>query len=159
MQPGHLISELNDLFTGFDAIFAADGCERIKTIGDAYLAVCGMDQNRPNPSASIVLAALQVLDFLNQRNRQSPVRWEIRIGVHTGKVVGGIVGTRKFLYDVFGDTVNTASRMESNSLPMRINVSETTWDDIREQFCFTDRGYLDVKGKGPTKMYFVEGLR
>jgi class 3 adenylate cyclase len=157
MQPADLISELNDLFTGFDAIIEANGCERIKTIGDAYLAVCGMDQNRANPSACIVRAALQILDFLSERNRHSGVTWEIRIGVHTGKVVGGIVGTRKFLYDVFGDTINTASRMESNSLPMRINVSETTWHEIRDQYAGTDRGYLDVKGKGPMRMYFVAG--
>ena len=159
MQPARLISELNDLFTGFDALFEANGCERIKTIGDAYLAVCGMDRNRANPSDCLVRAALQILDFLNERNRQSEVTWEIRIGIHTGSVVGGIVGTRKFLYDVFGDTINTAARMESNSLPMRINVSETTWRDLGDQYQVTDRGYLDVKGKGPMRMYFVDGVR
>jgi class 3 adenylate cyclase len=158
MPPAHLITELNELFTGFDAIFEANGCERVKTIGDAYLAVCGMDQNRDNPSACIVRAALQILEFLKRRNRASEVRWEVRIGIHTGRVVGGIVGTRKFLYDVFGDTINTASRMESNSLPMRVNVSETTWEQIRDQYRGTDRGCLEVKGKGAMRMFFVEEI-
>lgn len=158
MPPARLIAELNDLFTGFDAIFEANGCERVKTIGDAYLAVCGMDRNRDNPSGRIVRAALQILEFLKRRNSVSEIRWEVRIGIHTGRVVGGIVGTRRFLYDVFGDTINTASRMESNSLPMRVNVSQTTWEQIRDQCRGTDRGYLEVKGKGPMQMFFVEEM-
>lgn len=159
MPPAQLIAELNDLFTAFDAIFEAQGCERIKTIGDAYLAVCGMDRDRDNASARIVRAALQILEFLERRNRGSAVTWEIRVGIHTGRVVGGIVGTRKFLYDVFGDTINTASRMESLSLPMRVNVSETTWELVRDQYQGTDRGCLEVKGKGPMRMFFVDGVR
>jgi class 3 adenylate cyclase len=101
-------------------------------------------------------AALQIKQYLDKRNEDSEIEWKIRIGLHSGKVVGGIVGVRKYIYDVFGDTINTSSRMESNSEPMRINVSETTYNLLREGFEFTPRDTIKIKGKGMMKMYFLE---
>lgn len=155
LEPEFLISELNAIFTLFDNIMESHGCERIKTIGDAYLAVCGMPVAREDHANRMVTAALEIRDALTARNSTSTVKWEIRIGIHTGSVVGGIVGIKKYIYDVFGDTINTASRMESNSEPMHINISETTFAQVADAFQTVKRDMLTVKGKGAMQMYFV----
>ncbi len=155
LSPQILINELNEIFTGFDMIIESNDCERIKTIGDAYLAVSGMNGGSENHADNIVKSALQIIRFLNMRNRTSPFHWEIRIGIHTGKVVGGVVGIKKYIYDVFGDTINTACRMEQNSEPMRVNLSEATYSIIKNRYEFVERSPLEVKGKGMMKMYFL----
>jgi class 3 adenylate cyclase len=154
LSPDRLIAELTDLFGHFDAIMDAHGCERIKTIGDAYLAVAGMD-GRADHAEALVQAASAIVGYLAERNRTSELRWHIRVGVHSGSIVGGIVGKRRYLYDVFGDTVNTASRMESCSEPMRINVSAATARLLAGKVALEDRGESMVKGKGLMRMYFV----
>ncbi len=154
LEPSVLISELNDIFTGFDEIVMKNDCERIKTIGDAYLCVCGMPLPNPNHAFNIVKSAIEMIDFIKKRNEDSIHKWNIRVGINSGSVIGGIVGVRKYIYDVFGDAVNTASRMETNSLPMRINVSESTYSLVKDSFEFTDRGEVEVKGKGKLKMFF-----
>jgi len=156
LEPHLLIAELNDIFTAFDKIIQKNSCERIKTIGDAYLCVCGMPVNNPEHAVNILNSAIEMMSFLEKRNQSSPLKWNIRAGVHSGKVVGGVVGVEKYIYDVFGDTINTASRMESNSLPMKVNVSEKTYMLARDNFKFTERGLLEVKGKGKIKMYFLD---
>jgi class 3 adenylate cyclase/tetratricopeptide (TPR) repeat protein len=156
LKPKHLIGELNALFTRFDEIMEKHGCERIKTIGDAYLAVCGMPDPEPENAERIINAGLEIIDFIKERNKTNFVDWDIRIGVHTGRVVGGIVGTRKYIYDVFGDAVNTASRMETNSEGMRINISETTYNHVKNKFSFIERPAIEVKGKGEMRMFFVD---
>ncbi|OGV55241.1 MAG: hypothetical protein A2017_09445 [Lentisphaerae bacterium GWF2_44_16] len=156
LEASVLIAELNDIFTAFDKIIQKNSCERIKTIGDAYLCVCGMPVNNPDNALNILNSAVEMMSFLKKRNLSSPLKWEIRAGVHTGKVVGGVVGVEKYIYDVFGDTINTASRMESNSMPMKVNVSEETYKHVRDAFKFTERGFLDVKGKGKIRMYFLD---
>jgi class 3 adenylate cyclase len=157
LEPAVLIGQLNEIFTAFDNIMERNQCERIKTIGDAYLAVCGMPERRENHAQHMARAALEIKDFLEQRNTQNPIQWKIRIGLHSGKVVGGVVGIKKYIYDVFGDTINTTSRMESNSEPMRINVSETTYYLLQNKFTFTPREPMEIKGKGLMRMYFLEG--
>ena len=156
LEPKFLIKELSDIFTNFDKIAERYHCQRIKTIGDAYLCVAGMPVPDPRHAQNLVNAALEMLDYLNIRNETTKIQWRIRVGIHTGSVVGGIVGTQKYLYDVFGDTVNTASRMESNSEPMRVNISNVTWELVKDDFITTDRGEHAVKGKDAMHMYFVD---
>ena len=155
-EPKALIAELNAMFTVFDDIMTKHHCERIKTIGDAYLAVSGMPIKNKKHAENMLQAAIEIKKYLDDRNQTSEVTWRIRIGIHTGKVVGGIVGVRKYIYDVFGDAINTASRMESNSEPMRINVSTATYEILKEKFRFIERKPLQVKGKGEMKMYFLD---
>jgi class 3 adenylate cyclase len=154
-----VIKELSDIFTEFDRIFNRNRCERIKTIGDAYLSVSGMPEPDSNHYKNILSASLEALDYLRSRNDRANMRWNMRMGVHTGKVVGGIVGIEKYIYDVFGDTINTAARMEKHSEPMRVNVSETTYNLARNFFNFTARDHIEVKGKGTVKMYFLENKK
>ena len=155
LQPKVIIGELNDLYTAFDNIMQKYDCERIKTIGDAYMAVCGMPIINPTHAGNMVEAAREIITFIENRNLSAVIKWELRIGIHSGKVVGGIVGVKKFIYDIFGDTINMASRMESNSLPMRINLSESTYNILKDKYLFDKREPIHVKGKGQTNMYFL----
>jgi len=162
LDPKELIDELNDIYTAFDEIMVKYDCERIKTIGDAYLAVCGMPQKNPHHAEMMVRASLDIINFTKKRSNSSSLQWQIRIGLHSGNVVGGIVGVKKYIYDVFGDTINTASRMESNSSPMRVNISEQTYQLVKDSdfiksnnISFEKRDPINVKGKGTMEMYFV----
>ena len=156
LEPRLLIEELSDIFTNFDMIIDRYDCQRIKTIGDAYLCVSGMPIADSLHAHNLLNAALDIVQYLQKRNESSEIRWQIRVGINSGPVVGGIVGIKKYLYDVFGDTINTASRMESNSDPMKINISENTWKLVKDDFKITPRGEFEVKGKGAMRMYFVE---
>lgn len=158
-DPSRLFGELNDIFTIFDEITELHGCERIKTIGDAYLAVAGMPVVTDDHALRITSAALGYIDALAARNLHSEQQWLARVGIHSGEVVGGIVGVKKYIYDVFGDTINTAARMEAGSAPMRVNVSETTYRLIEHAFRCQPRTATAVKGKGMMQMYFVEEKR
>jgi class 3 adenylate cyclase len=155
LDPETLLGELNDIFTAFDAIMAERGCERIKTIGDAYFAACGIPERHDDHAIRMAEAARDMIRWLERRNAEKPVKWEMRVGLHSGSAIAGIVGTNKYIYDVFGDTVNTASRMESHSEPMRINVSEATADLLGGKIPVEERGEIEVKGKGLMKMYFL----
>ncbi len=156
LDPKVTINELNDLFTAFDDIMEKNNCERIKTFGDGYMAVCGLPEKNENHAVQIMKAAIEIKKYLINRATDHEIKWRVRIGIHTGKVTGGIVGVRKYLYDIFGDTVNTASRMESNYEPMRINCSETTYLLLKDHYKFTAREAAPVKGKGLMNMYFLE---
>ncbi len=134
----------------------ANNCERIKTIGDAYLAVCGMPEKNPEHAKNIINAAQDIITYLKRRNETAKVPWFIRIGIHTGNVVGGIVGITKYIYDIFGDTINTTARMESSSEPMKINISEVTYNIVSQDYKFIAREPIEVKGKGLMNMYFLD---
>ncbi|MCK5719347.1 MAG: response regulator [Thiomargarita sp.] len=159
LEPRILIKELNNIFTNFDNIIDSYQCERIKTIGDAYLCVCGMPDEHPKHAESVVQAAIEFIDYLKHRNQHSEIQWCTRIGIHTGKVIGGVVGIKKYIYDVFGDTINTAARMESCSESMKINISEVTYQIVKDKFEIEQRGTLSVKGKGEMQMYFVTPMK
>lgn len=156
LSPQTLIADLNEMFTRFDEIVDTHGCERIKTIGDAYLAVCGMPVPDDRHAEKMAEAAVDILRYMEDRNRQGDRQWQIRIGMHSGRLVGGVVGVKKYIYDVFGDTINTASRMETLSEPMRINVSEVTRNLLGAKYRYEDRAPVDVKGKGMMKMFFLD---
>ncbi len=158
-----LVSQLDECFRAFDEITRRNGLEKIKTIGDAYMAVAGVPSPTPSHARDCVQAALEIADFMaarqNQREREGLAHWELRIGVHTGPLVAGVVGSDKFVYDVWGDTVNTAARMESSGAPGRVNVSGTTHDLIQDAFECEYRGKIAAKNKGSIDMYFVTGAQ
>lgn len=129
--------------------------KKIKTVGDAYIAVCGLPTANDKHAIFCVQAALEISQFMETRKKEQKV-FEIRIGIHTGPVVAGIVGVKKFAYDIWGDTVNTASRMESSGAAGRINISESTYSLVKEKFSCTHRGKISAKGKGEIDMYFIE---
>lgn len=151
-----LVAELDDIFQHFDDIMEAEGLEKIQTIGDAYVAACGLPTPVPDHAARCVRAGKQMIEYLEKRNVSNSIKWEIRIGIHSGAVTTGVVGKRKYTYDIFGDTVNIAARVESASVSGRICVSAYTHDLIKAEFPCTYRGKVNAKGKGDLDMYFVE---
>jgi class 3 adenylate cyclase len=156
LSPEELVHELNTCFTAFDEITGKYEIEKIKTIGDAYLAVCGLPNADPKHAQNVVHAALEIRDFIGARKQQlGDHAFDIRIGIHSGSVVAGIVGVKKFAYDIWGDTVNTAARMESSGEAGKVNISETTYGLVKDEFTCTHRGKITAKGKGEIDMYFV----
>jgi class 3 adenylate cyclase len=158
MTPQELVDELHTCFKAFDEICAKYNIEKIKTIGDAYLAVCGLPIAQPDHALNVTKAAIEIRQFIAARRQQMPEKsFNIRIGIHSGAVVAGIVGVKKFAYDIWGDTVNTGARMEQNSEPGKINISESTYQLVKDKFNCTFRGQISAKNKGELNMYFVEG--
>jgi class 3 adenylate cyclase len=158
MSPQALIDELNTCFTAFDAITSKYNIEKIKTIGDAYLAVAGLPAADPDHALNVIRAAQEMKVFMDDRfTTHNHNTFQIRIGIHSGSVVAGIVGIKKFGYDIWGDTVNTAARMEQSSEAGKINISQTTYELVKDHFTCVYRGEIHAKNKGDMKMYFVEG--
>lgn len=150
-----LVQELDEIFRGFDDIICAHGLEKIKTIGDAYMAAAGLPVAAEDHAIRCVRSALALAQFIEARNQTSAMKWNLRIGVHAGAVVAGVVGKIKYAYDVWGDTVNIASRLESSGEVNRVNISAYTYELIREHFDCQYRGKVTAKGKGEIDMYFV----
>jgi adenylate cyclase len=158
LPPSLLVEELNELFRGFDEICAETGIEKIKTVGDAYLAVGGLDAARGDGVRGIAETALRITALVAEHHRRHAT-WQIRVGVHTGPIVAGVVGSSKFAYDVWGDTVNIASRLESTSVPGRIHVSSGLAARLEPEYLLEPRGSVDLKGKGALETYFLLGPR
>jgi class 3 adenylate cyclase len=174
MSPAELVDEIDYCFKIFDEITTRHGLEKIKTIGDAYLAVCGLPNENQNHAMQAINAAHDIRDFIHTpdkyfakyssgdgylmyRNLKKQCSFSsIRIGVNSGPVVAGIVGSRKFAYDIWGDTVNTASRIETLGEAGRVNISGSTYELVKDKFNFIERGKIEAKGKGEIDMYFVE---
>lgn len=156
LSPADLVNELNVCFKAFDAIVAKYGIEKIKTIGDAYMAVGGLNGDA-NSAKNVILAAMEMQDFILNRRSEDPSSFEMRVGVNSGPVVAGIVGDRKFQYDIWGDSVNTAARMESSGKEGKINISDTTYERVKNSsnLKFESRGAIAAKNKGNIEMYFV----
>lgn len=151
MTPQKLISSLDGCFSKFDDICRRHGLEKIKTIGDSYMAVGGIPNANTTHSFDCVAAALEMRDFI----KTAGLPWNVRIGINSGPLVAGVIGTEKFAYDVWGDAVNVASRMESSGVENEVNISKLTYELIKESYRCEYRGKVNTKGKGETPMYLV----
>jgi class 3 adenylate cyclase len=153
----HLVGLLDEIFSAFDHLAYVHGVEKIKTIGDAYMAVAGLPVPRPDHADAVAEMAIGMQSAFRDVMANRDLRLEVRIGIHSGPVVAGVIGRHKFTYDLWGDTVNLASRMESHGEPSRIHVSEATRMALGDRFRFADRGEVTVKGKGPMRTFFLLG--
>jgi class 3 adenylate cyclase len=151
-----LVNELNDIFGRFDEIMEETEVEKIETIGDAYMAACGLDEKVTNHAVKCIKAAQKMLAFLEERNKSHKIIWRMKVGIHSGTIVAGVVGKKKFAYDLFGDTINTASRLESGGETGKINISSSTYELVKNDFTCLSRGKIFAKGKGEMDMYFVK---
>ncbi|MDX1959656.1 MAG: adenylate/guanylate cyclase domain-containing protein [Leptospiraceae bacterium] len=163
MSPSELIQELDRCFSYFDQVCEKYGLEKLKTIGDAYMCAGGLPKSNKTHAIDVTLAALEMQSFMNQMKEIKAAQhlpyWEIRLGIHTGPLVAGVIGEKKFAYDIWGDTVNTASRMESSGTPGKVNISSQTYHIINPYFDCTHRGKIQAKNKGEIDMYYVDGIK
>lgn len=159
LEPDEIVRRLDEVFSEFDTIADNLGLEKIKTIGDAYMAVGGVPASRADHAEAVCDMALAMRDCLARIAEKIGEPVQVRIGVHTGPLVGGVIGKKKFIYDVWGDTVNTASRMESHGIPGAIQVSEATYAAVKNDFDFDPRGAITVKGKGEMQTYLLKGRK
>jgi class 3 adenylate cyclase len=153
MAPSRTVQLLNDLFSGFDKLAETYQLEKIKTIGDSYMVVGGIPTPSPEHAERCASMALDMLEVLKHFNHRNSTNLDLRVGLNSGPVVAGIIGTKKFSYDLWGDTVNVASRMESQGQPGMIQVSPTTYALLAGRFIFEDRGTIEVKNRGLMKTY------
>jgi len=157
ISPEEVLNELNDIFTNFDEITEHHNCERIKTIGDAYMAVSGLCHtlDNENTTDNILRTAVEMQYYLKNRKSLINKQWEMRVGINTGSVIGGVVGVKKYMYDIFGEAVNIAARMEQFSKPGKINLSEKSYNIIKDKYDFVKRDLIKVKGLGMFQMYYL----
>ncbi len=155
MSPKRLINELNDIFSSFDKIMTKNQCTRIKTIGDAYLAVCGLPEEDAQHHQKIINAAFLCMEFITRRNTFNPIKWELRIGINSGDIIGSLIGFENYLFDVFGETVNTASRIQSHINPMVIACGKNTYEQTKNDYIFESCGNPNLKGLGEVGIYRI----
>jgi len=162
MQPSDLVDELDLCFRSFDSIIKKYGLEKIKTIGDAYMAAGGLPLPGKNHAVNCVLASIEIREQMNafklQKEKEGKPFWMLRLGINTGPLVAGVIGQEKFAYDVWGDTVNLASRMESSGKEGHINISGSVYNEVKDFFQCEYRGKITAKNKGEVDMYFVAGI-
>lgn len=155
LSPAEIVDMLNNVFSVFDGLVEKYGLEKIKTIGDAYMVAGGLPEPHPGNLLDMARLGREMLEEAARQSRPDRVL-SLRIGIHTGSVVAGVIGTRKFIYDIWGDTVNTAHRLESHGYPGKIHVSGAVFDLLKEHFHCESRGLVELKGKGAVNTYFLE---
>jgi class 3 adenylate cyclase len=155
VSPEQTVALLGDLFSRFDALAARHGLEKIKTTGDGYMVAGGLPEERADHAVAVAEMALAMLDAVDTAGRTAGQPLQLRIGLDTGALIAGVLGTHKFVYDVWGDTVNTAKRMESYGVAGRIHVSAATRRALGDTFRFEPRGPLEIKGKGSMETFFL----
>ena len=159
MSATKLVYLLNEIFSAFDGLSEKHGLEKIKTIGDAYMVAAGIPIERPDHAEAIAEMALDMLVAIEKLNVKLDAKFDLRIGINSGPVVAGVIGTKKFIYDLWGNAVNTASRMESHGITGRIQVSHYTYDLLQDKYEFEDRGEIEIKGKGQMQTYLLTGRK
>ena len=157
ISPEQLVNMLNQVFSAFDQLAEKHGLEKIKTIGDAYMIVSGLNDPIPNQAEAVTAMALDMQKELHRLSEITGIDLKVRIGIDTGPVVAGVIGTKKFIYDLWGDTVNTASRMESQGMAGRIQVTQRLYELLQGKYEFERRGLIPIKGKGEMMAYLVVG--
>ena len=157
MEADALVATLNELFSLFDQLAERHGVEKIKTIGDAYMAAAGLPKPRPDHAPAVAAFALDMLEALETRNKVDGGSLRLRIGVHSGPVIAGVIGEKRLIYDLWGDTVNVASRMEAHGVEGRVHVTDSTRALLGKEFELEPRGVVDLKGRGPMTTYFLVG--
>ncbi|UII25710.1 adenylate/guanylate cyclase domain-containing protein [Fulvivirga maritima] len=156
VKPEVLIAELNEIYQKFDEIIEEEEMEKIQVYGDGYLAVCGLQNNTQQHALHCIAAGKKILNYLNERNKTNELKWNAQIGVHSGSLVAGVVGDKKYSYNIFGDTVTTATRLETSSEPNKINISEPTYNMVKHAYSCRYRGKVEAKGKGLIDMFYVD---
>jgi adenylate cyclase len=159
MTADEMVEWLNEVYSTFDSLVQERGAEKIKMVGDGYMIATGVPQVRDDHAVVIVDLALDIRDYVGQLAPVAGRRVAVRLGVNSGPIVGGVIGTHKFQYDLWGDAVNVAARMESHGVPGRVHVTEATHDLLEDRFITERRGEIEVKGKGPMTTWFVDGRR
>jgi len=159
LPPGEVVGMLDELFSRFDALAERHGLEKIKTIGDCYMAAAGVPDPHPDHARRAALLALDMRDAVASWPVADGSRLELRIGINSGPVVAGVIGTKRFLYDLYGDAVNTASRMETHSEPGEIQITSATHELLKDEFECKPRGTIPVKGKGEMETWYLVGSR
>jgi adenylate cyclase len=159
LPAAEVVGMLDDLFSRFDALAEIHGLEKIKTIGDCYMAAAGVPDPRPDHARRAALLALDMRDEVATWTLTDRSHLQLRIGINSGPVVAGVIGTKRFLYDLYGDAVNTASRMETHSVPGQIQITSATHDLLKDEFECRPRGTIPVKGKGQMQTWYLVGSR
>jgi guanylate cyclase len=159
LQPAEVVGYLDHLFSHFDALAEKHGLEKIKTIGDCYMVAAGVPVARPDHARALALMALDMLDAMRSGEAVGHLGLELRVGINSGPVVAGVIGRKRFLYDLWGDAVNTASRMESYGMPGRVQITRATYELLADEFECEPRGTIPVKGKGEVEVWYLVGPR